>query len=507
MYSRWGRVGFLLTFGLLILAACATPAQKAQVTSEQALAPSEDRFWRHIDEASRSDWFRLLNRGDDALAWRLAMIDSAHQSIDMETFLWKPDEGGMKILLHLLAAADRGVRVRILLDDSFTPHEDLALHDIDNHPNIALRIYNPYNHRPESMVGRTIFNLGDFKRVNHRLHNKTLVVDGWAANVGGRNLADEYFGLHDEHNFRDMEVLAMGSSVAAVSRHFDGFWNSGWSFPIGQLVEVPAGSPGLSDLRAELEASVGAARVASEGELEQLWRNTARQAVAGTAHFLSDQPASEDPALDSEKPSQLADFLFASIAAAKSEVIMVSAYMVPTDELSEAIREGLGRGVRMRILTNSMRSNNHLSAHAAYLGYVYGLVESGVELYELRADAADRNLYMQSPTEGKRLGLHAKFMLLDNDRVFVGSSNLDPRSLKLNTEVGLMIESAELNRLLRDSIEVDFAPRNAWSVQLGSDDKLIWVGDGEIIDHPPADSVFQQLEDWFMGLLPIDSNM
>lgn len=205
----------VLAVALLFLAACTTAPEVAHVEPEPALPPSSAPFWKHVAQEGESDWFYLLNRGQNALSWRLTMIDSAHRAIDMETFLWKPDQGGMNILSHLLAAADRGVRVRLLLDDSFTVHEDMVLHDIDLHPNIELRIYNPYHHRPQSMAGRTLFNLGDFNRVNHRLHNKVLVVDSWAANVGGRNLADEYFGLHNEANFRDMEVMTMGRSVAA----------------------------------------------------------------------------------------------------------------------------------------------------------------------------------------------------------------------------------------------------------------------------------------------------
>jgi putative cardiolipin synthase len=163
--------------------------------------------------------------------------------------------------------------------------------------------------------------------------------------------------------------------------------------------------------------------------------------------------------------------------------------------------------VRVRILTNSLRSNNHLAAYAAYSGYIRNLVDSGVALYEVRTDAEDRNLYMTTPVDDKQLGLHAKFMLVDDDKVLIGSSNLDQRSLKLNTEVGLLVESAELNARVRQAIAVDFLPRNAWSVQLGEEGGLVWVGDGKRLSHPPADSPFQQLEAWFIGLLPLDEQM
>lgn len=498
---RW-----FLAMTLLALTACATEPQRANIEEEYALPPSSSHFWNHVTEAGPRDWFHLLNAGESALEWRLTMIDSAHTAIDMETFLWKPDEGGKRLFAHILAAADRGVKVRFLLDDSFTPHEDLMLHGLDLHPNIELRIYNPYHYRPDSMAGRTLLNLGDFQRLNHRLHNKTLTVDGWATNIGGRNLADEYFGLHQEHNFRDMEVLAMGQSVSAVSRHFDAFWNSGWSFPISQVIEVPEGPGDLQDIRNWLGAS-SALQLASESELEERWRQVASTSEPGTARFISDQPAHSDPANNAEQPNQLAGYLRELLLSAKTDITIVTAYLVPTRELLDVIHTVEARGVSVTILTNSLRSNNHLTAHAAYAGYIRDLLEHGTDLYELRSDAVDRNLYMDGPVGEKQLGLHAKFLLVDQHLVFIGSSNLDPRSLKLNTEVGLTIESEAVNRSLRDAIAVDFEPRNAWSVQLTPEGKMIWVGESEMIDHAPAHSAFQQLEDWFLGLLPIDAQM
>jgi cardiolipin synthase C len=491
----------------LLVSACSTTQQPLVLAPETALPPSADRFWQHISEGHQQDWFHPLNGGEEALNWRLHMIDSAHSAIDMETFLWLPDIGGKRVLAHLLAAADRGVKVRILLDDSFTPHQDLVLHDLAEHPNIELRIYNPYRNRPASMAGRTLLNLNDFNRVNHRLHNKTLTVDGWASNVGGRNLASEYFGLNGEHNFRDMEILTMGASVATVSQHFDNFWNSGWSFPIEQLVERPAHAEGLKGIRQKLAQSPDLLQLASEQELESRWRTLADGAVPGRAEFVADQPAQDNPANAEEEPGQLARYLEDAIAMSRTEVTLVTAYLIPTEELLRAIDRAIDNGARVRILTNSLRSNNHLTAHAAYRGYIQQLLASGVALFEMKADASDRNLYMQDPVADKALGLHAKFMLLDDSRVFIGSSNLDPRSLKLNTEVGLMVQSQQLNQMLRDTIAVDFQPRNAWQVTLDDSGQPLWSDGGEARRTPPADSVFQQLEDWFIGLLPIDSQM
>ncbi len=491
----------------LLLSACAAAPSREGLAVEPPQQRSADRFWQHVDATVGHDWFYLLDAGDDAMTWRLRMIDSAHHAIDLETFLWKEDELGLKVVSHLLAAADRGVKVRMLLDDAFTAHEDLTLLAMQQHPNIDLRVYNPYGVRFGGTAGRTLFNLADFRRVNHRMHNKALVIDGWAANIGGRNLADEYFGLHDEYNFRDMEVIVMGDGVDGVAAHFAAFWNSEWSIPADRVLDAGPSGADLAALRQRLRDEVGPAEVALEEELEALWRAAAGQAMSGRAHFVADQPAhpGAEPAV--APPDQMARFIVDLIDSAEHEVTLVTAYLVPTEGLSQVIERTLDRGVRVRILTNSIRSNNHLAAYAAYSGYIRELLANGVELYELRTDAVDRNLYMDAPVHDKQLGLHAKFMLVDDDRVLIGSSNLDQRSLKLNTEVGLMVESEALNARLREAIAVDFLPRNAWSVQLDGEGAMLWVAGNERLSHPPADSVFQQLEAWFIGLLPLDEQM
>ncbi|MBN8249165.1 MAG: phospholipase D family protein [Verrucomicrobia bacterium] len=484
-----------------------TSMRPVVMPNEESLPPADTRFWGHIADAHPGDWSYVLNRGDEALDWRLRAIDSATVSVDLETFLWKPDRSGRQILARLLAAADRGVRVRILLDDSFTLHEDLALHALDEHPRIGIRIYNPYRHRANNVVLRQLFNLGDFSRVNHRMHNKALVVDGVAAIVGGRNLADEYFGRAPDFNFRDLEVLTAGRGVAGIVRHFDQYWNSGWAFPVGHIVRPPGGAPHLDDMRRWLAAQSEPAPPRDAAALEARWREAARNAQPGESTFFSDVPARDDPAAETEAPDQLAEVLTGLIDGARTEVILISAYLIPTSEFEAAIERAERRGVTVRILTNSLRSNNHLSAHSAYRSHIHRLVSHGADLHEVKAKAADRRLYMEEPVEGKHLGLHAKVLIIDDDSAYVGSCNLDPRSLKLNTEVGLIIRSPSLNRTLREALAVDFAPRNAWAVKLSEDGSLHWHGVDEVYDAPPAESPMQRLEDWFLGLLPIEDQM
>lgn len=490
----------------LLLVGCTT-LQRAELPPEPALAPSHAPFWQEVTAHETDNWFYLLNESEEALEWRLRAIDSAQVSIDMETFLWKPDSSGYQVLAHLIAAADRGVRVRMMLDDSFTMHEDLMLHAVDEHPNFEIRIYNPFRYRSDNVVLRQLFNLGEFARTNHRMHNKAMVVDGQAAIVGGRNLADEYFGRHPEMNFRDMEVITVGGSVPPVIGHFDCFWNSGWAFPVADIVGVDAESPGLEAIRQRVAERANPVAVQDRRALIAAWGLLSVRAHAGTAEFFFDYPAGSDPDEPDEQHDRLAVELYRVLDSAREEIVLVTAYLVPTPELEAHVESAVARGVRVRILTNSLRSNNHLAAHAAYRGHVERLVDHGADLHEVRAQAVDRYRYMRLPVDDKTLGLHAKLLLVDRDLAFIGSANLDPRSLVINTEVGLVIRSPDLNAALRERLEIDFDPRNAWAVRRGEGGDLEWVGHDQVLQHQPSESAIQALEDWFIGLLPIDGQM
>mgnify|MGYP001828658494 FL=1 len=201
---------FLIT--VFPLSGCST-LKPVDLADDFGMPPAQSKLWDRLAAVRSDDWFHLLNKSSHALDWRLRLIDSASQTLDLQTFLWKDDPSGLMILRHLYEAADRGVRVRILLDDSFTATHDKVILEISRHPNIEFRIYNPYAHRSSSAVVRELLNLGDFRRVDHRMHNKLMVADNRAAIVGGRNLADEYFGIHHKANFRDLEVLTAGPAV------------------------------------------------------------------------------------------------------------------------------------------------------------------------------------------------------------------------------------------------------------------------------------------------------
>jgi len=490
---------------MLLAAGCST-LRPLNLPDEYSISPAQSALWTQLTMVRPDNWLHLLNTGDEAMEWRLRLIDSASQSLDLQTFLWNDDKSGLTFLRHIYEAADRGVRVRILVDDFFTSTHDEAIWDVDQHPNIEFRIYNPYAHRDRSLGVRMFVNLGDFSRVDHRMHNKLMVVDNRAAIVGGRNLGDEYFGRHDSANFRDMEVLVAGTEVPLLSGKFDEYWNNDWAYPVDRLLRrQPAMGP--QEYEAWIIETVQRGLEEDLPTLEQAWIRVAEAALAGEILVVADTPATENPAARAEFPNQLAHVLMEWMDTAKEELILVSAYLIPTPELEQTVERAEGRGVRVRILTNSLRSNNHVAAHSAYRHHIHRLVHHGAEVHEVRALAKDRALYMEDPIDKKHLGLHSKVLLIDNDISFIGSTNLDARSLKLNTEMGILIKSREFNNLVREALAIDFHHRNAWHLQMQDNGRLIWVADDVTLHNQPAESDLQRLEDWFLSILPIEGEM
>ena len=491
----------------LLCAGCAKWAPYEHDQIVKALPPAEAPLWSDLHATQPGDWLQILNTGKQSLDWRLRSIDSATRSIDLQTFLWHDDKAGLAILRNLVAAADRGVRVRLLVDDSFTVSHAEEIRDVDHHPNIEYRIYNPFHHRPDSIVMRQLLNLTEFHRVDHRMHNKSLIIDNRVAVIGGRNLGDEYFGSHEESNFRDMDLLCGGPHVEDLSNLFDQFWNNRWSVDEEVLLGKPREKRSHAEFDAWLEAN-GELRVdESTAQRRRSWREIATRAIPASFEVVADVPAPHDPALLGEFPNQLSGRLIKLLDGAEREIILVTAYLIPTKELEEAVERAEKRGVQVRMLTNSIRSNNHLAAHSFYRKHLHTLVRHGADVHEVRALAKDRRVYMETPVDAKQLGLHAKFILVDDNLAYVGSANLDPRSLNLNTEMGLVIRSTEFNRRLRELIAIDFHPRNAWHLKMRDDGNLNWVGDDITLDKQPAASRWQRLEDWFLGLIPAEGEL
>ncbi len=501
------RIAFLLIIQLiLVLNACST-LKPVVLPDEYTSAPSNAGLWKSLERIRSDNWFVLLNEGQTALDWRLTAIDSAEEFIDLQTFLWNFDTAGSLVLDHLISAADRGVLVKILIDDEFLLSEDPILEALAEHPMIEYRVFNPFKQRAGGFLSRQLANLTEFHRLDHRMHNKSMIIDNRVAIVGGRNLADEYFGLHDDANFRDMELLVGGPVVQDLSDSFDDYFNDDWSLPIEMVTHVQPNFVELESMRHAQDPELYKYTGKSYGERLQLWSNAIEGAVSGVPELFADKPPVENPAEESSAPIQLAEKLADLFDKTNDEILIISAYLVPTADFKGAIERAVKRGVNVRILTNSIQSNNHLAAHSAYRRHIKELLRGGAQLHEVRVDAQDRYLYMFPPTDKKSLALHAKVLVIDNDRVFIGSPNMDPRSLVLNTEMGLLVHSEELNTQLRSVVERDFSQKNAWHLKLNDEDNVVWVAENTVLESQPAGSFMQNLEDWFLMNLPIESEM
>ena len=334
-----------------------------------------------------------------------------------------------------------------------------------------------------------------------------MVIDNQVAILGGRNLADEYFGFDSGYNFRDMELLVGGPIVEDVSKSFDEYWNDRWSFPIEAVTHLRVSHverQGISKNATSLSKIFPAE---TERERNADWLAATRKSFAGASRLVVDNPPAERPQAVSDRPVQVARELRRLIDEARDEVAIVSAYLVPTPGLIDALQSAVDRGVRVRLLTNSINSNNHLTAYTAYHSHVRELIGLGAEVHEMRVAAQTRSRYILPPVRRKSLGLHAKYMIIDGRRVVVGSANLDPRSLRINTEMVLIVESPGLAHRLTQLTEPDFDTTNAWHLTIGENGRTLWVGDDVVLNADPAKSGFQRLEEWFFAHLPIEGEM
>ena len=514
MFYRWISSLLFALLSTMLLAGCAMPLKPEPQSESLALTPDTPGvawapLFDNLPGSRELSWFDIQDVGPVALRWRLAMMDTATTSIDAQYFIWKQDAVGSLLMERLLRAADRGVRVRLLIDDSFLSGEDEMMLDVDAHPNVEMRIYNPFQVRSSSMLLRYFENLNDYARTNHRMHNKLLIADGQVAIVGGRNIASEYFDFNEDENFRDFDVLTTGKVLPEISSSFDDYWNSGWAYPVTIVDHWRAQAPELASLRKRLRSIASVLdgwQTAADTDLQTLpvrWAALAGTLLPGKASVLEDNPRFEGTSL----PVQAADHISQLFSATSKDAMSISAYLIPSDALLQTARELTDRGVKIRALTNSLASNNHIAAHTAYRHRRKQIVEAGVDLHELRPDPADRKHFEAPGFGAETVRLHAKILVLDQRLVFVGTINTDPRSMVLNTEVSLMVDSPELASGILAAFAPDFLPENSWQVSLDEQGELRWQSGDEVLTRQPAGSIWQRMGDAFFGLLPIDSQM
>ena len=383
--------------------------------------------------------FYPLIAGRDAFGARLRLMELAEKSIDVQYFLMKGDTAGQEFAGGLLRAADRGVRVRFLLDDVFTTIEDEELELLDAHPNIELRLFNPVARHGVDLINFIVH----FKRANRRMHNKSFTVDNQITIVGGRNIADEYFELQSEGEFLDLDVIGMGPVAAEVSQVFDRFWNSSRSIPMqafaSRFTADDLARARMAISEADRAGGMAAYTHAVNSALVNELIDGRAQYFSADAEVITDEPDKLTTGVSVDQMI-LVRRLQEVLNAATNEIIVFTPYFVPGKTGVEFWKSIVDKGTRVTIVTNSLASNNHTSVHAGYAKYRKRIIEAGVQLYEIRANAAN--------DETKSLTLHTKGMIIDRNKVFIGSLNLDPRSIEINSEMGLLITNNAMGELL-----------------------------------------------------------
>ncbi|HET7525452.1 MAG TPA: phospholipase D family protein [Burkholderiaceae bacterium] len=444
-----------------------------------------------------------INDGRVAFGARVSLARAATRSIDVQTFIWHPDATGTLLFEEMVRAAERGVRVRLLLDDMNTAGTDATLALLASHPNIELRLYNPFVGRGSRTMGM----LSDFTRLNHRMHNKWFTVDSAVSVVGGRNIANEYFEI-GETGFVDLDVITIGDAVWQVSAEFDLFFNSASAYPAKMIIGGVTPEP-----RDELARRAQAIRdnpttaqyaeaVAHTALVKGMLAGTVRPQWT-TAKLVHDDPA-KTLSLEDKSELQLLPKLQAAFGESAQSLDLVSPYFVPGETGTDALTALAKRGVRVRVITNSLAATDEKSVHAGYVKRRDDLLRAGVQLFEIKPDASDIVKRAGEIGRGAKAGLHAKTYTVDGRSIFVGSFNLDPRSSKLNTEMGLVIDSAELALGLSSFVDKAY-PGLVYRVSLDADGNLQWEdGTGAVYHTDPGTGWFERAVVRIGSWLPIE---
>ena len=502
-----------IALALCLLSGCASIDFDYPRTASSAIVDTQDtplgQSLAEFDGIKSDDesGFYPLSDGIDALGVRLLLASTAQKSIDLQYYLIKTDTSSRALIYSLLEAADRGVRVRLLLDDVFTKGYDFGLAGLDSHPNIEIRIFNPFY---RGFAGKLRSGLTNFSRVNRRMHNKSFTVDNQMTIVGGRNIADEYFGAREDAKFSDLDVLGVGPVVQDVSTMFDTYWNHETALPVPAFASMPDDPAaelnrirdGMDDWRAEVTRTVYGE--ALRQDIEKFMATDNSVFDWAPYELVYDSP---DKGIKkrSEEADSIRTSLAESLASATKQVVIISPYFVPRKTFTESLVQLKKSGVDVTIITNSLAANNQFTVHSGYRPSRKPLLKAGVKIYEVRpdADVAGAELVAAS---GAKATLHTKAFLVDDREVFIGSFNFDPRSAYINTESGVIIRSeqlaAQFERAVRESI-----PYQSYELFLNEDDKLRWrdprPGVDKIWDKEPETTWGQRFAVGFVALFPI----
>jgi putative cardiolipin synthase len=486
---------------LVALAGCAGLPANVERMPSSAFADTEGtRLGRAVAPAvaahAGKSGIHPIPNARDAFAARVLLARAAERSLDVQYYIWRADTTGKLLFEALWQAAERGVRVRLLLDDNSTRGLDADLLTLDAHSRIEVRLFNPYANRG-TRLGELVT---DFGRLNRRMHNKSFTADNQATIVGGRNIGDEYFGAETPVAFSDLDVLAVGAVVSEVSASFDAYWASESTYPAASLIgAAPAGvRHDWSETNQRPEAAKYMEAVRATPLIQQLIARSLPLEWAA-ARVVSDDPSKV------LHPPERADLhmlprLVGALGEPARQLDLISPYFVPTKDGTAALRALAERGVTVRVLTNSLAATDVAPVHAGYAKYREELLRAGVRLYELKptVEKSERGV----PGGSSDASLHAKTFAVDRSRIFVGSFNFDPRSARLNTEMGVVIESPALAMQLSDALDRDLS-RNAYEVRL-SNGNLEWVDGERRHTSEPGAGFLRRLWIDVLSILPIE---
>ena len=508
---------WLLALAFALLAGCASLPDDLQQTPSQGYAnPEQTLLGALIAETAPEDkslsGVQLLADPGEAFRARFAIAGFAEKTLDMQYYLWKGDLAGQLLMWRALEAADRGVQVRFLIDDIFHYGRDEAYALLDTHPNFQVRVFNPMANRG---LARNLNFLVNKRQLNHRMHNKIFKADNAIAVLGGRNIGNDYFGVDTKANFFDLDVLTVGQGARQAGAAFDEYWNSKYAVPISVLHDKKYTAEDLENGRIKLRESLRhldalpyALEMEADESVEKLkkWRDGL---IWTEAHVVVD-PLER---FEGQGESAVIEYAQTWVEEIDTEFLAESAYLIPSQQGIENIREMTERGVRVRLLTNSLMSNNHLTAHSGYLKYRKKLLEAGAELHELRADAALREHFKANKENSEvPAGIHTKSFVIDGQQALIGSFNFDPRSRDLNSEIGLVISNREFAQQVVKEMNRDFHPENSYRLFLNERGKLRWEltnPDGTVTTYKrdPGASIWKRMGARILSWLPIEQEL
>jgi cardiolipin synthase C len=519
-YKSFFRLAGLLTF--LLCAGCSTRPPGGDYPKTRSVAvpltnPTRlsSAFRASADAHTAQSGLHIFPVGVDGFLTRIELIDAAEQTLDLQYYIFRGDETGSTIRNALKRAAARGVHIRILVDDADTVPGDEQLFALAAIPNVEVRVYNPWAYRGHVSLFRNLEYLTHHSRLDYRMHNKLLLADQTVALAGGRNIGDQYFQVDPDSQFADDDIFTVGAAVGPLQKCFDEFWNSYLAIPSPALHQPKTTSPHphLSGTEAAAAGFHLEDKLAAGEPLRSLLSG-ATGLVWAQSRVIYDSPDKKDV----KEGLRAGRLMYGPVAEAASstqhEMLMITPYLVPARSEMKLVNDQRARGARVAILTNSLESAPEISAHAGYMHYRPQLLGAGVELFEVRSHLESTRGSGQSRqiAAAGHFALHAKLLVFDREHLFIGSMNFDRRSHSLNTELGLIIDSAELAQQTVDRFNAMTRPESAYSVRFSDPGKhLLWHyrEQGREVDQTtePSRSAWQRFKVRFISLLPIDPEL